>query len=112
MTTNKQVRAVLKEQRTDTWSIAAGITADVRHENRHILKCKIKVFGITYPQNAAVHIAINSPQGLETLQLVRYFHAADITGMPDLIDICKVMEDLRRQVAMRIRQEAYTDHAG
>ena len=81
----------------------AWIASDVGHVDINVLDVEKQVLRILHPHNMIVDVAMHSTQRLETSQGICGFDIANITRMPQLVNILKEIEKLRNQGTMRIR---------
>ena len=90
--------------------VMAGITADVGHVDIDILDMEKQVLGVLHPHHVVVDVAVDGAQGLERSQGLGRLDVADVTRMPQLVDVLEEVEQLRNQGAVRIRKNAYFFH--
>ena len=87
------------------------IAADVGHVDVHILDVKKEVFGILQTHGVVVNVAVDGSQRLEMRQGVSSFDIANITRMPQLVNVLEEVEELWDDGAVCVRQDADFHHA-
>ena len=83
--------------------VMARITSDVSHVDINVFNMEVQVFGILHAHDMVVDVAMHGTQRLEMSQGICGFNAANITRMPQLINILEEVEQLWNQGTMRIR---------
>jgi hypothetical protein len=71
---------------------------------------KSKPFGKSPVHLPVIYIAVHAPEWLEGLKLVGKFSSAKIAGMPYFVNVFKVFEHLRIEVAVGVGEEADKGH--
>lgn len=79
----------------------------MRHPYPHPAAIKPEVFRVTHAEGTVINITIDCLQGLEFLQRIRQFGAAQIAGMPQFIARRKIVEDLWVEVPVRVGKKPY-----
>ena len=90
--------------------VMARIATDVGHVNVYILHVEEEVCWVLHPNDMVIDVAVDGAQGLERGQGLGRLDVADVTRMPQLINILEEVEKLRNQSAVRIRKNAYFFH--
>ena len=103
MSTNKKVGLLVLQNAFHLRHVMARIAANVGHVDINVFNMEVQVFGILHAHDVVVDVAMHSTQRLETSQGICSFDIANITRMPQLVNILKEIEKLRNQGTMRIR---------
>ena len=83
--------------------IVSWIATDVGHVDIDIFDMEKQVLRILHAHDVVVDVAMHGPQGLELCQGIRRLDVAQITCMPQLVNILEEVEKLWDEGAMRIR---------
>ncbi len=89
------------------WRIAAGVTANVQHQNFQPFHGKKGRFREIFPQRLPVDVSVNSPYHRQLFQLLHHLRSPDIPGMPNFITAGEKFGNTRMDKTMRVRYEAY-----
>ena len=89
--------------------VLARIASDVRHPDIHTLALEAVVFRVFGTHGSVVNISIDPPQRLEICQLRRDI-GTEITCVPNLVALRKVVEYQRIQESVRVGDEANSLH--
>ena len=79
-----------------------GIAADVRHQHIDVFYAKTIEFAERIPYITAIHVTEHGAGGFEFPQCLQHFRAADVTRMPQLVNIFKEIEKLWYEGAMGV----------
>lgn len=108
MTADKEVRTVSVHKFTRTWIIFSGISAYMGHQHLHALAFEKAVQRMNIAQFMVITVAGHADKGLELRQLSGQFHAAaEISGMPYLVNRLEELPELRVKDSMRIGYQTY-----
>lgn len=86
--------------------VIAGVAADVGHEDAEAEAVPVEIAGKIRTQFGAVDVAVNAAHGAEGAQAVENLRGAEITGVPDLIALAQVMQNLVVQIAVGVGKQA------
>ena len=108
MTAHKDVRPVFVYQRFGTGVIPPGVPADMGHQDLHALAFEEAVERVFETQVMVVAVARDSHKRFEPCDLGGHFHAAaEVSGMPDLVDRFEKFPYAGIKDAMGVGYEAY-----
>lgn len=88
--------------------IPARIAADMDHKNRQLLACPTELLREFLLYFFSVDIAVNSFERFESGQCFCNFRISEVPGMPDLIAVIEMAEDLFIKKRMSVRYESDT----
>ena len=89
------------------WRIAAGVTANVQHQNFQPFHGKKGRFREIFPQRLPVNVSVNSPHHRQLFQLFNYTGRANIPGVPYFITNGEKFGNTRMDKTMRVGYETY-----
>ena len=82
--------------------VMSRVAADVGHVDVDVFHVKEEVFGVLHPNDLAVDVAVHGAQRLEVGQGLGCLNAADVAGMPQLVNVFEEVEELWHERTMRI----------
>ena len=78
------------------------ISPDVNHQDHDLFRKKMLYLWVNLPEGLPVNIPVNTSQGNNGGQSIRYFHGTEITGMPDFITGTAMSQDGLIKMTMRV----------
>ena len=110
MTTDEKLGRTLHKLPNDASVVVPRITTDVCHQHVGAFAVPSQQLGIHSPQVTTVAVAYHCPQGAKRRQLVGQFHTTDVTCVPHLVTLGKVLYILLIPITMGIRKKTDTLH--
>lgn len=83
--------------------VMARIASDVGHVDINILDVEKQIFGILQANNMVVDVAVHCTQWLEVGQGLSRLEAANVTRVPQLVNVFEEIEELRHEGTMCVR---------
>ena len=103
MSADEQVGLLVLQNAFHLGHVMVRIATNVGHVDINIFNMEVQVFRILHAHDMVVDVAMHGTQRLEMSQGISGFNAANVTRMPQLVNILKEIEKLRNQGTMRIR---------
>ena len=93
-----------------TGIVAAGVAADMGHQHPHAFALEREEGRVNPPGHAAVDIPAYGAQGFEGGDAVGQFERADVSGVPDFVDLFEEFAEPLVEASVRVGDDAYFFH--
>ena len=99
---DEDLRAVGFDQAQCAVVVAAGVTADVGHQDAHSVLLEKVHHRVVVPYVVAVAVAIDADERLEGGNLLRHRPGAEVAGVPDDIDRFEELAQFLVEIPVRV----------
>ena len=107
---DEEARGPRQDAARDGGVVAAGVSADVLHQDLRAVHDEAEGLREAAPQVRPVDVAIDGAQGPEAGEAVGHLGGADVAGVPDFVARLEVPQVAVVPVAVGVREESYSCH--